>query len=671
MGVEDGTLNAYYGEGQLSALMLMVNGVEYAAHNEGFGPDYGNSAALVETGIGQLNTTAGAIDDLVIHRRVYVQGALSDGGEEGPDVTGDFTGFVRYLDVVDNPTDQAKLLTLTVTTELPFGLNGAQQTSSGDALLTDEDHYILLPDSGATVGYLFAGQQAAVQPWARMVGGDVSASYVFLVPPHSRRSVMSFVTYDNDNSQVESTLVDLMNMRPGALDGLSDVEKSSIINFFPDEDRDHDRLSDSDEALYATDPDNRDSDDDQLDDGFEVRYGFDPLSPVNSGETDQDGDLDNLTNLQEQSLGTDPTLSDSDGDGISDGDEYLIHDTEPTLPDSDNDGLSDGEELGLGTDPWLVDSDSDGLSDVEEIQQYDTDPLLADSDGDSLSDGFEIIYNLNDPLVDEDGDGLNNAQESSAETNPFNRDSDADLLWDSQEVNEYQTDPNRADTDRGGRSDASELIVDNRDATVATDDLASIWGSQTLYEESGRFWRINNYWGRVDSTTDVATRNGFRLRVNGREFTNPSYRMGQSSDGRELYFNVAGQANLIFSRRVRIPESGQGLIRYLEVVHNPTPMPQEVWLEIESDYYGLDENTAVLTSSSDGELTPEDDFLVLSDTLSTSNRPALGHLFAGANGSVRPDSTTLDGGRWIVSYRFMVPPGENRMILHAGGDAEQ
>lgn len=57
-----------------------------------------------------------------------------------------------------------------------------------------------------------------------------------------------------------------------------------------------------------------------------------------------------------------------------------------TLYDTDHDGLDDELEEQLGTLPTTSDTDADGLTDYEEYCKYRTDPTLADSDGDGISD---------------------------------------------------------------------------------------------------------------------------------------------------------------------------------------------------------------------------------------------------------------------------------------------
>jgi hypothetical protein len=59
--------------------------------------------------------------------------------------------------------------------------------------------------------------------------------------------------------------------------------------------------------------------------------------------------------------------------------------------DLDLDGLSFDWEMELHTDPAQPDTDGDGLSDGEEVIRYDTDPLSADSNTNGLPDYVEIL----------------------------------------------------------------------------------------------------------------------------------------------------------------------------------------------------------------------------------------------------------------------------------------
>ncbi|MCX6780146.1 MAG: hypothetical protein NT034_03135 [Candidatus Magasanikbacteria bacterium] len=63
--------------------------------------------------------------------------------------------------------------------------------------------------------------------------------------------------------------------------------------------------------------------------------------------------------------------------------------------DSDHDGLDDVREKQLGTNPNKADSDGDGLSDGDEVIIWKTNPLKADTDGDGYSDGSEVFHGYN------------------------------------------------------------------------------------------------------------------------------------------------------------------------------------------------------------------------------------------------------------------------------------
>lgn len=134
-----------------------------------------------------------------------------------------------------------------------------------------------------------------------------------------------------------------------------------------------------------------DADGDGMPSWWEEQNGFDDND---SFDADLDSDLDNLSNLQEYLFETDPTLIDSDADGLSDGDEVNVHQTNPSLADTDGDGLSDGDEVNI----------------------HSSSPTLADSDNDRMNDGWEIQNGLNplnsdDGALDDDDDGYSNFEE--------------------------------------------------------------------------------------------------------------------------------------------------------------------------------------------------------------------------------------------------------------------
>lgn len=108
-----------------------------------------------------------------------------------------------------------------------------------------------------------------------------------------------------------------------------------------------------------------DSDFDGLPDFWETRF-FGDLAQGSSDNDDNDG----LTNLEELNAGSNPTLADSDADGLDDEVEIsLAEPTDVNNPDTDGDGLTDGEEVNgnPSSNPLIVDSDFDGFDDFFEM----------------------------------------------------------------------------------------------------------------------------------------------------------------------------------------------------------------------------------------------------------------------------------------------------------------
>ncbi|WEL16430.1 Putative membrane-associated trancriptional regulator [Halorhabdus sp. SVX81] len=153
-----------------------------------------------------------------------------------------------------------------------------------------------------------------------------------------------------------STIVSGNQGGDGIIDSQHDFDADSVDN----------RL----EYWFGSDPLSSDTDRDGLEDGFEIRYA--ETSPVQSDTDDngvvdaeEDPDNDNLTNIREQELGTDPQSPDTDSDQLTDSREQEIG-TNATEADTDADGLEDNVEIEFGTDPLDPDTDDDGILDGNE-----------------------------------------------------------------------------------------------------------------------------------------------------------------------------------------------------------------------------------------------------------------------------------------------------------------
>jgi len=221
---------------------------------------------------------------------------------------------------------------------------------------------------------------------------------------------------------------------------------------------------------------------------FEQVMRFDPPDPPPEiTDADSDGledvvekagwsiQLINSTGTWILSVSSDPALPDTDGDGLTDLQEYNLS-SDPRSLDTDGDGLNDLFEWKIGTNISCFDTDGDGLSDGQEFS-FRTDPRKADTDGDGLSDHEEFLLGSNPRNPDTDGDGLNDSYERDLNTSLTNPDTDGDVLFDGEEVR-IGTDPNDPDCDDDGLSDGYELILGTDPRNNDTDDDGVLDGEE-------------------------------------------------------------------------------------------------------------------------------------------------------------------------------------------------
>lgn len=206
-------------------------------------------------------------------------------------------------------------------------------------------------------------------------------------------------------------------------------------------DIDNDSLPNSAEApdKWNTNPVDDDTDSDNLPDGWEVYY---------SGLALENGLVDNGTIDAYGARGVmDPSMPDSDLDGVMDGDEDPDHDglnrsglikkycsgyndssnsdcnISPDTPDGkkfyDNlENYTNFEEKENGTNPISNDTDNDGWNDGPEV-------YYQDHDDDGMSTGWEFHFQFDpqdpaDRMLDSDDDGHVNFCEFKWDTNPRN-----------------------------------------------------------------------------------------------------------------------------------------------------------------------------------------------------------------------------------------------------------
>jgi hypothetical protein len=144
-------------------------------------------------------------------------------------------GYTRYLEYVRNPTSTVQYVYAGLLGELASGATSSTIVNPSSTSNT----YGIYGTTGSTatpaVGFLLndANQGSATGYfYLYSTSGQYSYSYSTSVPANGTVIFMHFVAQNNDPSQVQTTMLNLLTLSdPDALDGLSALEKSEIVTF--------------------------------------------------------------------------------------------------------------------------------------------------------------------------------------------------------------------------------------------------------------------------------------------------------------------------------------------------------------------------------------------------------------------------------------------------------
>ncbi len=159
---------------------------------------------------------------------------------------------------------------------------------------------------------------------------------------------------------------------------------------------------------------------------------------------------------------------DSDGDGLTDPEEVVLHGTDPQLADTDGDGLTDAEEIAAGSDPVDADSDRDGWPDAVDVCAGDaTNP---DADHDALCDDVDPCFG-DHTTGDLDGDGVCDDSDACW-GDDASGDTDGDLWCDDLDGCRFEVDPLQQDSDLDGTGDVCDPCLGYGDGLQPTSLLS-------------------------------------------------------------------------------------------------------------------------------------------------------------------------------------------------------
>jgi hypothetical protein len=181
----------------------------------------------------------------------FATGSLSEDGREivlaFQDVSGlrvsrrvrvpDDQAFVRYLDVLRNPTGDDITVSVQISTNLGSDGNTViVSTSDGDAAIEATDTWVVTDDTSngggdPSLAHVFAGPGGAVAPVVTAPLGNILYTYELTVPANGRAIVMHFDSQNANRAAASASAAYLVGLGNGTLNNMTPDDLADVVNF--------------------------------------------------------------------------------------------------------------------------------------------------------------------------------------------------------------------------------------------------------------------------------------------------------------------------------------------------------------------------------------------------------------------------------------------------------
>ncbi|HLD65651.1 MAG TPA: Ig-like domain-containing protein [Pseudomonas sp.] len=632
------------------AFGLFINNSQYwYAHNHATSSANGR----------EYHYEARKINNLIVSRRVLV-----------PNVGG---AYVRYLEILDNPTTQEQVANVRLQSYYGAANDGqvAAATSSGDAQLSIADDYLALRDTAVPTRpvllHVFAGnaQRRQGTSFVNQAGRLWQTDYQVRIPAGERRVIMHFATLEGSNDAAMLTAAKLRSLKGLGLDNLDATLAGKVVNFFAFADNDEDGLSDADETRLGSDSNDTDSDDDNIPDGQDAepmtadvslpnvsieslmakrRYPGDSLE-IKASITDngliktvelfQDGQL-----IETRTQGGEQSFS------------LLLPDTEAsqlTLRVTDSNGNVGEAEVTVA---------------IHEVPEIRLSGRVVDALDQPVA-GAQV--ELEGVKVDTDAQGRFALSVFSIERD-FTLSASALFGAQDMRVEKAIAVTSLEDlVDLGDLGDLKLVGVGRHGLNPIAQSELSYEGTEWNYNktlENQYRWDFNTSYGDVEYGTDNAFSGAQYLLVNGSYVSNSQSNAYQLRlNGRELTYPIRQMSGLNIRRKVYVPAAGS-YARFIESFENPGSQPVTVQVRLNGSFYYTGDRTLVATSSGDQAFTTADRYLLTDDATDAAGKPAAGVLFGGLGAPSQPTAVSGNENNYDVTYSLTIPAGGRQVLMH-------